>query len=389
MRIAVYRAVSHNGVLTEMAASLTRALGEAGAEADLLPIGGADWVQALVGALSAGRYDYAVSFGSFTAELVSGDGRSAYDLLGCGFVGWDVDHPAYQYRRFATRIQDRLQVCASQSHFDFEQAMGCQTATCLMTPGVDAVAEDAPSLADRPIPVAVAMSWLGEPEVWWDAYKGTPAHRLIQGVVDRLMADPEADVLRAFRGAVRATGLEVSLDENICTILARVGLFVRQHDRLRVGEALAASDIPCVIYGKGWRERLGERPHLRYADDMAYADVGGLYRDSRIVLNLNAANGASERAILAMASGAVAASDASPLLRSAFESRGGMRFFDRSRPGALGETLASILSSGEAQAVADRGRSLVAEGHLWTHKAARLLDALQSPALAQRRAAGR
>jgi len=387
MKIAVYRAVSHNGVLTEMATSLTKALSAVGAEADLLPIGGPDWVQSLVGALGAGRYDYALSFGSFTAELVSGDGRSAYDLLGCGFVGWDVDHPAYQYRRFATSIRDRLQVCASQSHFDFEQAMGCRTAACLMTPGVDAVAEDAAPLDDRPIPVAVAMSWLGEPEMWWDAYKGTPVHRLIQGVVDRMMADPEADILRAYRGAARSVGLDAPLGEDICNILARVGLYLRQHDRLRVAEALAASDIPCVVYGKGWRERLGERPHMRYADDTAFGDVGGLYRDARIVLNLNAANGASERAILAMASGAVAVSDASPLLRSEFEGRGGLRFFDRSRPNSLKETLSSILSSGDAQAVADRGRALVAEAHLWTHKAARLLGALQSPALAERRAA--
>jgi hypothetical protein len=384
MKILVYRSPSQNNVLTGMSVSLAAALSDLGADTTLLPLGGADWAQTLVGALNGGGFDYVVSFGSFSADLVTGDGRSVYDVLGCGFVGWDVDHPAYQFQRFTTRIGDRLQVCASNSHFRFEAMMGCRTAESLMLPGVDAVVPDPAPLEERSIPVTVAMSWLGEPEIWWDEWKGTPAHTLIQGMVDRLMADREVDLLRAYQETLAATGLQIGFDQNICNILARVGLFLRQHDRMRLAEALAAGETPCVIHGAGWSERLGQRSHIRYGEALDYSDVGALYRDSRVVLNLNAANGASERAILGMASGAVVVSDYSALLQSQFEAKGGLRFYDRRDPSGVTETLDAVLASAEAQAVADRGRELVAAGCLWSHKAAALLETLQSRKLARR-----
>jgi hypothetical protein len=377
MNILVYQVVSHNNVLTRMSASLANALANGGVNTSLLPVSGADSIRAAAGLISEAEIDHVVAFASFTADLVTHDGQSIYDALGCGLIGWDVDHPAYQFKRFTTPIQRRVQICASQSHFRFARMMGCEAVERLMLPAIDAVLEHSLPIEERPIPAMVAMSWLGEPDVWWSGTKGTPVYPLIEGIVGRLLADEDVDLFKAYEAAVADTGLPVVFDENISNLLANIALFVRRYDRMRLAHALAEMDFPWVICGKGWRDRLGEDTHLVFSEDLDYANLDELYGRSRVVLNLNAANGGSERAIAAMASGAAVVSDQSPLLRSEFETQDAIRFFDRRLPSTIEQVLASLLGSGEAQTVAARSRELVSQGHLWSHRAARLVETLQ------------
>ena len=387
MNVLVYKAVSQNNVLTEMSSSLTQALGEVGIEATLLALAGADWPQTVVQTVRDRKIDYVATFGSFSADLMTADGRPIFDALGCGFVGWDVDHPAYQFKRFTTPIRRRVQVCASPSHVRFARLMGCEAAECVMLPGVDVVAAEPLPLEERPIPFMVAMSWLGEPTVWWSGAKGTAGYNLIEGVVGRLLADPEADLFAAYQATLADTGLDLRLDENLCNVMANIGLFIRQHDRQQLAKALAEMDLPCLLCGTGWRERLGELAHITFSDSLGFSGVAELYAKSRVVLNLNAANGASERAISAMAAGAVVVSDDSPLLRSEFPD-GGINFFDRRNPASIAETVSSLLASSKAQAMADRGRERVAQGQRWRHKASRLADTLSGLDTGSMRLAG-
>ncbi|HTK35929.1 MAG TPA: glycosyltransferase [Caulobacteraceae bacterium] len=357
---------------------MANALANAGVNASLLPVAGADSIRDAARLISEAEIDHVVAFASFTADLQTLDGQSLYDALGCGLVGWDVDHPAYQFKRFATPIQKRVQICASQSHFRFaRRMMGCQAVERLMLPAVDAVPDHSLPMEERPIPAMVAMSWLGEPDVWWSGTKGTPVYPLIEGVVGRLLADEEVDLFKAYEAAVADTGLPVAFDENISNLLANIALFVRRYDRMRLAQALAEMDFPWLICGSGWRDRLGERAHLTYGDDLDYANLDDLYGKCRVALNLNAANGGSERAISAMASGAAVVSDRSPLLQAEFETQDAIRFFDRRLPSTIEQVVASLLGSGEAQGVGARSRELVSQAHLWSHRATCLVETLQ------------
>ena len=93
-------------------------------------------------------------------------------------------------------------------------------------------------------------------------------------------------------------------------------------------------------------------------------------------MNFNAANGASERAVTAMATGALAVSDHGPLLETELGCAGALRLFDRRHPEALGAALMDTLCAPDAQDAADRGRALIAERHLWRHKASALMAAM-------------
>ncbi len=378
MNILIYEALSQHNVLTEMSERLASALAERGAVIGWIASDSARSAETVSQAIAAAQADWVIGFASYGADLRTLDGRSVYDVAGCGFVGWDVDHPAYQFGRFSAPIARRIQINASPSHARFAQLMGCRAGELPMLPGAAAAAAEPLAIEDRPIPAAIAMTWLGEPDIWWADAKGTFVYTLVEGVVGRLLADPQADLFEAYQAVLAEIGMEPRFDASLSSILANIGLFVRRYDRLQVARTLVHLGLPCVICGSSWRERLGERPHITYLDNLEVSRLDQLYAQSRVVFNLNAANGGSERAIQAMAAGAVVVSDHGPLLQTQFEAQGGLRFFDRSKPQSIEAVLVSVLAAGEAQVIADRGRALIAQGHLWPHKAAALLSALGS-----------
>ena len=370
MRILVLRAPSQHNVLSRMAEHLYGAFGETAADASLLVIEMANWGQALVERIQQFGPDYVVSFASFTADLQTVEGHSVYERLGCGFIGWDCDHPAYQFKRFAAPVPRRVQICASQSHVDYARLIAARGDHALMLPGVAEVAPDPLPIEERPMAALIAMSWMGEPQTWWAAMKGQPVYDLVEGVVGRMLADEAVDLLAAYRATVRDKGFDIAFNEDVSNLLANCGLFVRQYDRIRLAHTLAELDRPVVLCGTGWEERLGGAKNLTFADSLDFDRCPEVYGQAKVVLNLNGANGASERAVTAMAAGAVVVSDYSPLLEAEFGAAGAIRFYQRRDPAAsVGQVLSDVLDSGGAQAIADAGRARVAQAHLWSHKA--------------------
>jgi len=373
MKILVCQAASLNNVLTEMSKSLARSLTECGAEVNLVPIASIDPVGAMARTITETQSDWVVSFGSQGAEFQTNEGQSIYDVAACGFVGWDVDHPAYQFKRFNAPIRRRVQINASPSHSQFSELIGCNAKALPMLPGVDAVVADRLQLEERPILATAVMTWLGEPNDWWSQAKGTMVFRLVEGVVGRLLADERADVLSAYQSTLDDIGVNFPIDESMSNIIANIGLFVRQYDRLNFATNLVKMGLPCVICGNGWRDRLGEASHVTYIDNLDVADLWQLYKKSRVAFNLNAANGASERAVMAMASGAAVISDYGPLLQTQFGDQEAIRFFDRSKPATIMDALLSVLGSGDGQRIADCGYQSISKEHLWSHRAAQML----------------
>src|SRR5262249_29159253 len=156
--------------------------------------------------------------------------------------------------------------------------------------------------------------------------------------VDRLLADREASVIDALNDASASLGIgcrlgeDESFDRDICNLLGQALTYVQQIDRINIVRALVDARLPLVICGTGWRDLLGDRDHVTYLDPVAFKDLSPLYAQAKVVINLNAANGACERAIDAAASGAAVVSDDSPDLADVFEPDQEIAFFDRGKP---------------------------------------------------------
>ena len=375
--VVILRAGAAYNVLPRMADALAEGFAAQGVRATLAVVRADDVRQVIEGHLAERPGAWVVGFGSIAINLADEEGRSIYDREGCGFIGWDVDHPVYQFDRFKAPLARRMQVCASPSHLEFaRRVIGTCSHGLTLLPGVAEVSADPAPLADRPIHVMAAMSWLGEPEVWWADWKGQPAYALVEAIVARLLADTRVDLLAAYDAACADLGVEVTFDAPMSRLMADIARFVRRYDRVRLAQAMAALDVPRVICGDGWRDRLGERPNLHFADDLDVENIATLYGRSRAVVNFNASNGGSERAVTAMATGALVVSDHGPLLDAELGASGALRLFDRRQPETLGATVMAALCAPDAQDAAERGRTVIAERHLWRHKAAALMEAM-------------
>ena len=132
--------------------------------------------------------------------------------------------------------------------------------------------------------------------------------------------------------------------------------------------------LPITICGGGWRDHLGEWKNVTFIETrIPFKDMPSVYNDSRIVLNLNAANGGCERALYGMAAGASVVSEESGILAESFTAGKDITFFNRARPMDIVDVVGSLLESGRAEGIAHSGHDRAMHTALWRHQAEKLV----------------
>jgi hypothetical protein len=331
--------------------------------------------------VQAARCDVVLSFSSFFGAVQLDDGRPLFDALGVKFVGWQVDHPIYAPQSLARSLQNRLSIYANHNHTRFAQAIKVPGKSLPMLLGAEPPDLPLTAYKAREWPVLVAATWNGVPQRPWDAAPDTPARRLLVGVIDRLLAHREASLLDAFNATVAQLGLSAQLgtspafDDQMISFLRDPLTYVRHVDRIELITRLADAGFPLCICGAGWRDYLGERGNVTYVDRRVdFKDIAGLYNNAKIVINLNAGNGACERAIYGAMAGAAVVSDYSEQLSAFFEGSDGLASYNRAKPGHVVEAVGRLLESDRGEAMAERGHRRAMERGHWRHRAQQLVD---------------
>lgn len=390
MRILLIKAVEDVHPYSVFARALARELTALGHEAVVSDqtgqvVDGRASVEALVRDLERTGCEAVVSFSSYFGNVTLADGRSLFDAAGVRFLGWQLDHPIYAPQSLARALHGRFAVYANESHRRFAQALGLPGRGTVLLAGGEAPAAALRDPGEREWPILVAATFNGEPQALWAAMEDSPGKRLLEGVVGRLLDDREASLLDAFEGTVAALGLEARLgedpdfDDQMIAFLREPLTFVRHLDRVRTLRAIVEAGLPVTICGGDWRGYLGARANVTYLDQrIDFPDMPAFYGRARIVLNLNAGNGACERAIQAALAGAAVVSDDSATLRAAFGA-GEIAWFHHARPDEAVAQLADLLESGRGEAMAARAHATALGSALWRHRAAAITDFLQGP----------
>ena len=390
MKILLIKAMAEAHAYSQFANALEAALRELGHEPVISDQGGnvRDGVASnhqLVAELQVGRYDAVLSFSSFFGSIRLQDGRSLFDALGVRFAGWQLDHPIYTPQSLTPTLQSRFAVYSNPNHLRYAEAVRLPGRGMSLLPGGELPTTPPADHRNRSHGVLIAAVYRGEPARLWEQLADSPGKRLLTGVVDHLLADPGASLLDAFNATAAQLQLGVQLgqdpafDSEMMKFLREPLTYVRNLDRLRIVSALVDAGLPVTICGAGWRDRFGDRPNLAYLPPVDFKDLPALYGDARIVINLNAGNGASERAVHASLAGAAVLSDFSPLLEELFRGGDGLAFFDRAKPLTVAEVAAELLEGGRTDELARRGFERVAGAGLWRHRAAQLVRFLGQP----------
>jgi hypothetical protein len=191
-----------------------------------------------------------------------------------------------------------------------------------------------------------------------------------------LTDDPTASPWKAFSTACREKSIVISPGPQVFTVLSEMLYYVRRLDRIRTVRALAESGLPVTIVGSGWDAYTGHRGNLQFLPDQDTSAMIKIYRESKVVLNFNAANGASERAFTGMLAGAAVLSDFGESLAHAARDGEEIMFFDRSETDDVAEKLGHLLDTDDGEKIAALGRERTLQEHLWSHRINTLLGFL-------------
>ncbi|MDB5428807.1 MAG: hypothetical protein JWR47_3771 [Phenylobacterium sp.] len=385
MRILLIKAMAEGHPYSRFVLSLQGALSELGHQAlvsdqSVHVVNGVAPADHLAAELQAARYDAVLSFSSFFGGVTLSDGRSLFDALGVKFVGWQLDHPIYAPHSLASVLQGRYAIYSNPSHLRYAQAVKLPGQGMTMLPSGEPPRAATKDYRSREWPVFAAATWNGEPQRLWEQAEDSPGKRLLQGVVDRLLADREASLLDAFNDTAATLELgarlgdDAGFDAQMHNFLREPLTYVRNMDRISIIRSLVDAGLPVTICGAGWEAFLGERRHVTYLAEVKFEDISALYGNSRVVLNLNAANGACERAIYAALAGAAVASDFSQPLDELFGGGEAIGFFNRAEPGSAADVVGRLLDLDEGEAVARSGQEKVMRSGLWRHRAQQLVD---------------
>jgi len=380
MRFLLVKTAPEEHVYSQFSNNLQTALQQVGHQANIAIQAIGD-PTGLARELMSSKYDVVVSFSSvFGDAAIAETGKSMFDFLGVKFVGWQLDHPVYVHHALSQRMDNRRSIYPSHHHVRFSDAVKVRGKSLCLLPGGQALDEPPKAYKARQHDVFVAATWNGPPERVWEDLGDSPAKRLFSAIVDHLMADRAGSVLDAFNNAIRQLKMNVRLgedpkfDEEIIKLLRGPLTYLRNSDRLNAIQQIVDAELPITICGSGWRDYLGDRKNVTFLETrVPFKDMLSVYSDSRIVLNLNAANGGCERAIYGMAARASVVSEESGILAESFTAGEDIAFFNRARPMDIVDVVGSLLESGRGESIAQSGHDRAMQTALWRHQAEKLI----------------
>ncbi len=222
---------------------------------------------------------------------------------GIVFVSWMVDYPAYHYPRLNSHFEKSYVICPNEDHQHFINEVTTSQYLGVLTPGSSSPKKDTAPIDGRMFDVAIAGSWMGEPEKFWLNIQDEFQRKIIQNVINHLVHDDELDTYIALKNEFARHRIEFKKNPSVFALLInQINGYLRKYSRLKMMSALAQSGLTCLVIGEGWEADFNF-PNFHFHKSADYKDMPVLYSNAKIVVNLNSNAGACERAIQAIGSG--------------------------------------------------------------------------------------
>ncbi|MDB5425072.1 MAG: hypothetical protein JWQ29_2488 [Phenylobacterium sp.] len=334
------------------------------------------------------RFDLVYSIALF-GELLDADGRGVGEIVGAPHVVQYVDYPLSHHFRLEKTPASTALLVVDPSHIEaIRSVFGADRFRHVAFSPHAAIGEphdvepdpDA-FFAARNIPVLFPGSFYKPGEAMW-AKLDRATQRVFDTAVEMALACEFMPALAAFdraldlHGGHLAEASRTKLRVNAFAVHERV----RSHRRFEMLKAAARAGLPLQVFGAGYDRDLYRFKNVTHGGERTLAEIAGLMRRSRVVLNINAnfGLGSHERPLSAMAAGAAAATDRSTFYEAAFE------------PGelvplrwmALGEDLTGLAAlldkPQELHAIAARGQARALAAHRWDHRIDAILAAAEA-----------
>lgn len=371
MKFLVLKGRSTNNVLRVFADEMADALIRDGHEAGFLDLSLPQTTNDIQRLISDASLDAVLTFNVLLGDI----GFPLLEKMTARYIGWLVDDPLHHTGRLLGQMHRRHSICPSRHHITYIRKIGVKGSASLMLTGASISDQPTQSFADRDIPILLAASWMGLPEETWQTVEDPFIRKFMAEALLILKSDSHVKVFEALDTVARRNGFKFEPNVEWLAMAQQLHLYLRKLDRLAVVQALNESSLPFTLIGSGWREHIDFRPNATVLQSVDADALDVFVRRAKIVVNLNASNGACERAFNAMASGACVITDESSTLTDLFKRGKEIEFYDRRNPYTIAKTVGDLLASGpRLEAIAARGQKRVSEDHTWKSRARTIVD---------------
>ena len=260
-----------------------------------------------------GNFDLVITFNGMLSEICLQSGENVLEASGATIVVFMVDDPVYHYPRLVVPIKKRIFLCPNPLHLQYLESIKAVGYKHLMLCGSEKYEDNVLDFKNRENRVVLAMSWMGYPQPFWEKISDRYLSQLISDTVSTLSLQNEPRPFEVFESCCQKLSeighFELVPDEYISFILSNIVTYIRQYNRIQLISRLKKSKIPLNLIGRVWESECEGANNIRLFSEVSYLDLKRFYRESRVVININASNGGCERAFLAAAGGAAVLSE--------------------------------------------------------------------------------
>jgi hypothetical protein len=380
MKLLFLQGESNNDVLGRFTQSLSSAFTQFG-QADVfaltrdLPL--VTQLSHLIGQLLDNRYDAIVSFNALGADFwfpIDGKRMNVLALANIPHICWMVDDPIYHIERLAVPNPKRSVIFTSRQHTTLAQNFNF-TGRFYQQLVSSSIQDEFVPHQDRRYDVAVAASWMGEPKPFWQNYPFR-----LQEITHKLLAVMASQAgYSAYLALVSLAEKEEFVfdsEQEMQTLLIDTHSYYRQLMRIQLIEDVIHSGLDVAVIGSGWEGRLGDYPNVSCLSSVSYEDILSYYQQARVVINLNAENGACERVFDGIASGAMIFSEFSHALHDIFSEENGVIFYDKNKRDDSIMMISNLIHHQQTESMSQKAQNILLNAHQWKNRAEFLCDLL-------------
>lgn len=283
-------------------------------------------------------------------------------------VCWLTEHPLTFYTNYLHSENKRHYIFPNESHAFFSKSMGLNGSYSTQLFGSDLTKNNI--FSKRKYEICIAAQWRG-PETanafWENSNKKT--REFFEAVLELQESDENRDTFVAYAAAAQYFGFDISDRKLHAQAMRSIYWYARKKERIQLVKDAVASGLNIILIGgEIWKSVLENTDNVTFLPECTHQELRAIYADSKSVVNLNAANGACERAFDSLAAGSMLITEESQELKILFETKKAAVFYKPNHAKERMSEFKELIKTNRWMDIAYQGNKIFSTGHTWQHR---------------------
>lgn len=284
-------------------------------------------------------------------------------------VCWLTEHPLTFYENYLQSENNRHYIFPNESHAFFSRSMGLNGSYSTQLFGSDLI-KNINISSDRKYEMCIAAQWRGSETAnafWKNSNQKTK--EFFEAVLELQESDENRDTFIAYSAAAQFFGFDISNKKLHAQAMRSIYWYARKKERIQLVKDAVASGLNIILIGgEIWKSVLKNTENVTFYPECTHQELRDIYAHSKSVVNLNAANGACERAFDCLAAGSMLISEESLELKRLFETDKAAVFYKPNHAKEKMSEFKDLIKTNKWMEIASKGNEIFSNGHTWKHR---------------------